>query len=484
MLLRFDYDVLSTIARELSSLVANGHGRLGQRSLLYLSMTCRSIHGMIAPKFLLARVYLTTTKALETFCSVVVQHPAAGNAVRDLYIDFGSDPSLPPLVFSPLLLGKFADALEKMREIRSLKADAYRLLHKYEPRISKGLIPHIAHRLRTLCLDDCSRVSLEPLRGLGQMRVLAIAMAGKAYSLTPESAVGTLVLGSQSTLEELWLRNMTWCLDRPSKETPRAPGGRSSCIWARVHTLQLDGMQFDDNFNFSRAFPSVRCCGLSLESNFWRVHPCNRPFLAKLEAIDGDWPEVHAAHDAGAKLRRAALMDAPSPPLPGFDFRTYFTDSLRSLAMNIDQPLSFDCLDQLHAVTPNLTYLAVVLEAGSELDSLPAQMEIISASVFRLPLTFIMIRWMPGIIAPMVVSTLGQKAHSCSAALLESAQKQCPTLKAVIIQEKSWQKVFDKEGSHFEEIKEEDSDELVHLVRLSDWQWWEGNAECLDGILA
>lgn len=53
-----------------------------------------------------------------------------------------------------------------------------------------------------------------------------------------------------------------------------------------------------------------------------------------------------------------------------------------------------------------------------------------------------------------------------------------------MLQERVWQRIFGKEGSHFEERGEEYCDDLIHTVRLYDWQWWEGNAECVDSVLS
>ncbi|KDQ15878.1 hypothetical protein BOTBODRAFT_274790 [Botryobasidium botryosum FD-172 SS1] len=486
---RLDHDILSMIAREISSLVANNHYQLGQRSLLYLALTCRSMRELVIPRFLFARVSITSHPALLSFCRcITAPNSEAGDAVRHLYVDLDHNGGrIPGDLPSEELVG----ALEKMHQLLSLQINAFAKFYAIEPRIAKAVIRHTTYRLDTLCLDDCSLPSLRLLRDLIGLRFLSISLQSRSRAgvLTSDSPLGVIIMNSRCTLEELRLGNISsWQLYGQPLDTSDTSIEGEIYVWPHIHTLALGGPQAGllEELDFSYSFPSIRCFEHSFHSSEWAMRACNRLFLGQLESLVGGWPEAKAALDAGAKLRRVSIRS--SSPFPGsesgFAFHHYLPSCLRSLSVYIPLRGSPDYLRQLSLAAPNITYLDITFVVKRRDDRFKEIMERNSVSLSRLPLTLLALDCTGPAVERGTTpqSPLQRQMHAFSTAFVASAPELCPTLQIIMILYRSWQKFFHGGVGRFQEMG--DLCGMNHFLLLHEWQWWEGNTERINGVCA
>ncbi|KDQ14324.1 hypothetical protein BOTBODRAFT_55485 [Botryobasidium botryosum FD-172 SS1] len=352
---RLNDDVFSTICSFLKT----------RHSLLNLALTCKAFNTIIIPKFLYARlefenVFSSAGAEIEsavTFFDAIRRRESFGHAVRHVQIPCSENLDL-----------HWSDTLPKMRNLRSIEIDR----SDTPPALLKTI--STLSRLHTLSLSPCAGESIEPLRGI-RLRKLNANFTGR-YNLTPDSALGEILLSSRDTLNELALSGISWRFVGPS-----IPMGvlrdNGDPIWPHVTWLIMLRLSDDSPVNLTYHFPSVirfetRGTVTTMDQSY------NQPFFAGLRSLEGEIGYLKLIERLGAhtKLQHAHIDTAKifantqlnSLPLPS---------TLRSLTLNLNAHSEFQRgrLGRLAAICPKVIFFSLncgISHGGMCVDSLLA----------------------------------------------------------------------------------------------------------------
>ncbi|KDQ09085.1 hypothetical protein BOTBODRAFT_535331 [Botryobasidium botryosum FD-172 SS1] len=404
------YDVFSVIARDM---VTSG----SQKSLLQLALASRMMCGLVIPEFLFARNSFQDVgpATFTSFCQRInARGSMAGNAVRHFEYT-----SCHPLSHSQS--AELDDAMKKFRNVQSLKFWSMDL-----PRISKEVLSSY-HCLRSIHLTSCMPASLATLPDFWELHVLSIQYGG-GYTITPDSALGKVLIRSQKSLKELTLGHMRWQLG-----SPQAVSTEMDFMWPNVHTLNFSSLKFD-HLDFARTFPSTRVFTSPHVRSGSDGQILPREFLARLESSEGSGDVIRAALDAGAKLRRivqcGGSFKAPGTPL---DFEK-LPSSLRSLHV-VQTDAHLDRFTHLSSVSPHLQFLCVTFNVNYDHEAIP-MLEKLLAPLSHLPLKHLSLNVNHD--ARPTGPVLRPRLLQSSNAFLESASTLIPTLEALTVGWPSW----------------------------------------------
>ncbi|KDQ12259.1 hypothetical protein BOTBODRAFT_419179 [Botryobasidium botryosum FD-172 SS1] len=227
---QLDFDTLSAIC-----------SMLGTRSLLSLAITTRSVHDIIVPRFLYARVRIGSESSARLFYRrLLLGGPTVECIVR--HFEFSTD-KLPSLEVADMLV----EMLERMNQLRSVKLTLYWDLLPRTPRIYKALVSQAG--LRDLTLEypsDCTFPSpdlpsfgdLRDINSLCSFHIISDANANDVV-ISAESDFGVILLNSQDTLELTLPHCIQWDF-RPSVPAVSIDEGP---IWPHVRGFSLGSLE-------------------------------------------------------------------------------------------------------------------------------------------------------------------------------------------------------------------------------------------------
>ncbi|KDQ12292.1 hypothetical protein BOTBODRAFT_34576 [Botryobasidium botryosum FD-172 SS1] len=204
---------------------------------------------------------------------------------------------------------QIADILERMNRLRSVELTLSGNLLFSGSRIWRALASQTS--LCDLTLKYPYRYSLgsfllpssKELRNIRPLKTFHISTP-RHYDTTvisAESDLGVILLNSRETLEELTLPTVAW--DFPP--FPNAPIDKG-LIWPRVRSISTGTLEHSCHLDFNWAFPSARYLSTRGCLSTWN-DSFNRPFLSRLESMEGLAHEFRSAFTSAAmKLRRVA----------------------------------------------------------------------------------------------------------------------------------------------------------------------------------
>jgi len=339
----------------------------------------------------------------------------AGDAVRHFEYN-----SCHPL--SPSQSMELDHAMEKFHNVQSIEFWSLEL-----PRVPKEVLSSY-HCLRSVRLTSCTPASLETLPDIWQLHVLSIRYGG-GYAITPNSALGKILIRSRTSLKELSLGHMQWRLEMPFS-TSAVP----EFVWPNVHTLDFSSLRFE-SLDFARTFPSTRVFispEIRLGSDY-RVIPCDASFLTRLESLEGYGDMIQAALAAGAKLRRIVQRCSrkDSGTTLGLE---HLPSSLRSLHV-VQTGAHLDNFVHLPEASPHLQFLCVTFDVGYDHQAIP-MLEKLLAPLSHLPLKHLSFNVVHGA-RPTGPAAKCDLLRS-SEAFLQAASTLIPTLEVLTVGWPNW----------------------------------------------
>ncbi|KDQ19665.1 hypothetical protein BOTBODRAFT_62959 [Botryobasidium botryosum FD-172 SS1] len=338
LLAQLNDDVLSAICSYL----------MARRSLLNLALTCRALCSAIIPTFLYARLELETpyindsaAVRLRSFFDAICQRESIARAVRHLEIPGSQNSCL-----------YWGNILPRTRNLCSLKIQ----FHSPPWTLLKGI--HMIPHLHTLSVDDCNNELIELLRD-AQFRNLDLQFILHEYPLTPDSALGEILLRSRDTLSELKLSGITWCFGVPSASSAASHNDRDP-VWPCVTVLRLWEVTKNIHpLHLSYHFPSTICFDtrnglVSLD------HPQNRRFFAGLRSLNGRVMDFELALGFGAMLRHAHARTQEFDNKTEAEFDNLpLQNTLHSLTLCIEPKFFSPFLVRLAVTCPKLSFLCL-----------------------------------------------------------------------------------------------------------------------------
>ncbi|KDQ09459.1 hypothetical protein BOTBODRAFT_37037 [Botryobasidium botryosum FD-172 SS1] len=427
-----------------------------RRSLLRLALTCRAFHTIIIPTFLYARlefgtlcIYSTAVKRLESFFHALRRHRSVGRAVRHLEIP--STEGLDRL---------WADSLPLMHHVRSLGIG-------WDPSpVLLKVVPTMSH-LHTLSLGNACRPELiELLRGI-RLQDLEISFQRECH-LTPDSALGEILLRSRDTLKELKLCGIAWRF-RPSSAQSATSYDDGDPIWPHVIGLRLWNVSKDSHpINLTYHFPSVLCFDISLNGQVELDQPYNCPFYAGLRSLEGSTEDLKLADDSGAKLQRAHIIVQRVVTDSDF-YKLPLRSTLQSLTLIVDFEFPLHCFGRLAAMCPKVRFLALHIE---DEPCVGPPFESILNNLADLPLECLYIHW-------DYVGEFSQRVHSSRhgkdvATFARLAPMLLSSLRFISFTSLGWvtqmRRLVDVRGvaDEFTKVPEEDG---ADSLQYYEWRW-------------
>ncbi|KDQ09084.1 hypothetical protein BOTBODRAFT_37325 [Botryobasidium botryosum FD-172 SS1] len=355
------YDIIAVIAH---SMVGSG----SQRSLLHLALTSRKMHNLVVPEFLFACnsfLDMSIDTLMTFFQRVNAPGSTAGSAVRNF--DYTSCHRLPP--FHSM---EFDRAMRKLQSLQSIKLWSLEV-----PRVPKEVLSSYRH-LRSIRLMSCMPACLETFPDIWQLHVLSIQYGG-GYAVTPDSALGKILIRSRPSLKELTLGHMQWCFEAPPAD-PAVP----RFVWPNVHTLDFSTVRFQ-HLDFARTFPSTRNL-ISPEirhGSDYRMIPCDASFFRQLESLEGYADMIHVALATGSKFRRIVQHHSCRDPDAVLDLGQ-LPSSLHSLHL-VQTGTCLDHFAHLAGATPHLQVLSITFNVGYDHQAIP-MLEKLLVPLAHLPL--------------------------------------------------------------------------------------------------
>ncbi|KDQ19667.1 hypothetical protein BOTBODRAFT_28232 [Botryobasidium botryosum FD-172 SS1] len=334
-------DVLSNICSFLTT----------RRSLLNLALTCRAFCTLIIPAFLYARLesenpYIGTSAAerLGPFFDAIRQHESVARAIRHLEIPSCAN------------VGRLLrDDLPIMRNIRALH------IYTLPPRTLLTRISMMTH-LQSLTIKFDSGELLELLRGRRFRRLELFMRCG--YNLTPDSALGEILLCSRVTLHELKLFGITWCF-----RTPSISRDGKDPIWPHVTRLGLWCVGSGGHpLNLTYHFPSVVCFDTFVKLEILD-QSYNRSFFSGIRSLKGNSADLKLVASHGAKLRRVHI-DVENGINTESVHDSLLHSTLQSLTLLVGRKFPFRCFEQLSVLCPKVEFLSLHVESSSSLSPL------------------------------------------------------------------------------------------------------------------